>query len=77
MPQFPRDIEQEIKAAMPQLQRMPNERALLSRLFAQIRSWDPDVLAGHNAIGFDLEVLLSRCVDLKVSVYLVRDRTSP
>ena len=67
MPQFPRDIEQEINIGMPQLQRMPNERALLSRLFAQIGSWDPDVVVGHNALGFDMEVLLSRCVDLKVS----------
>lgn len=74
MPQFPRDIEQEIKIGMPQLQPMPNERALLSRLFAQIRSWDPDVLVGHNAIGFDLEVLLSRCVDLKVSTWSVIGR---
>jgi DNA polymerase alpha subunit A len=74
LPQFPRDIEQEIRAGMPQLQRMPNERALLSRLFAQIRSWDPDVVAGHNAIGFDLEVILSRCVDLKVSTWSVIGR---
>lgn len=74
MPQFPRDIEQEIKIGMPQLQQMPNERTLLSRLFAQIRSWDPDVLAGHNAIGFDLEVLLTRCVDLKVSTWSVIGR---
>ena len=69
MPQFPRDIDQEISSNMPQLQRMPNERALLSRLFAQIGSWDPDVIVGHNALGFDMEVLLSRCVDLKVSTW--------
>jgi len=54
---------------MPQLQKMPNERALLSRLFAQIGSWDPDIVVGHNALGFDMEVLLSRCVDLKVSTW--------
>jgi DNA polymerase alpha subunit A len=69
MPQFPRDIDQEISSNMPQLQRMPNERALLSRLFAQIGSWDPDVIVGHNALGFDMEVLLSRYVDLKVSTW--------
>jgi DNA polymerase alpha subunit A len=49
MPQFPRDIDQEVSSNMSQLQRMPNERALLSRLFAQIGSWDPDVIVGHNA----------------------------
>jgi DNA polymerase alpha subunit A len=69
MPKFPRDIYQEISSNMPQLQRMPNEHALLSRLFAQIGSWDPDVIVGHNALGFDMEVLLSRCVDLKVSTW--------
>jgi DNA polymerase Pol2 len=69
LPQFPRDIDQEIKASMPQLQRMPNERALLSRLFAQIGMWDPDVIVGHNAFGFDMEVLLSRCIEHKVSAW--------
>ena len=62
-------FEQEINVGMPQLQKMPNERALLSRLFAQIGSWDPDIVVGHNALGFDMEVLLSRCVDLKVSTW--------
>jgi DNA polymerase alpha subunit A len=54
---------------MPQLQRMTNERALLSRLFAQIGQWDPDVIVGHNAWGFDVEVLLARCVELKVAIW--------
>jgi len=69
MPQFPRDFDAEINIGMPQLQKMPNERALLSRLFAQIGSWDPDVIVGHHALGFDMEVLLSRCVDLKVPTW--------
>ena len=69
MPQFPRDLDQHIQGNMPQLQRMTNERALLSRLFAQIGQWDPDVIVGHNAWGFDVEVLLARCVELKVAIW--------
>lgn len=67
LPQFPRDIDAEIQKSMPQLQRMPNERALLNRLLAQIGLWDPDVITGHNAWGYDIEVLLNRCADNKVA----------
>jgi hypothetical protein len=68
MAQFPRDMEKEAKN-MPELQKSPNERALLSRLFAQIGSWDPDVLVSHNGWGHDIDVLLSRCVELKVGMW--------
>uniref|UniRef100_A0A7S2UH04 DNA polymerase n=1 Tax=Attheya septentrionalis TaxID=420275 RepID=A0A7S2UH04_9STRA len=67
--QFPRDFDNEVKNGMSQLQRMPNERALLSRLFTQIGLWDPDVLVGHNIWGYDLQLLLSRCTDLKVMAW--------
>jgi DNA polymerase alpha subunit A len=67
--QFPRDIDVEIAQFMPQLQKMANERALLSRLMVQIGNWDPDVIVGHNAWGFDMGVLLSRCVEHKVSMW--------
>jgi DNA polymerase alpha subunit A len=66
MPQFPRDIDEAIAAGMPQLRRETNERSLLSRLFAQIGQWDPDVIVGHNAWGYDMDVLISRCLELKV-----------
>lgn len=69
LPQFPRDIDQEIQSQMPQLQRMPNERALLSRLLVQIGLWDPDVLIGHNAWGYDMQVLLTRSTELKVNTW--------
>lgn len=68
LPQFPRDFD-EVSKTMPQLQRMPNERALLSRLFLQLGVWDPDVLVGHNAWGYDMQVLLGRCIELKVSMW--------
>mmetsp|Transcript_12769 Transcript_12769/g.23948 ORF Transcript_12769/g.23948 Transcript_12769/m.23948 type:complete len:1531 (-) Transcript_12769:203-4795(-) len=67
LPQFPRDIDAEIERNMPQLQRMPNERALLNRLLTQIGLWDPDVITGHNALGYDIEVLLNRCAENKVA----------
>ena len=68
MPQFPRDMEKEL-AAMPELSKSPNERALLSRLFAQLGTWDPDVIVSHHGWGHDIDVLLNRCVELKVSMW--------
>jgi DNA polymerase Pol2 len=68
MPQFPRDMEKEMKR-MPGLSKSPNERALLSRFFAQIGNWDPDILVSHNGWGHDIDVLLSRCVELKVNMW--------
>ncbi|KAG9284047.1 hypothetical protein G9A89_022821 [Geosiphon pyriformis] len=42
------------------------ERSLLNYLLAMIHRWDPDVLVGHNFIGFDLDVLLHRMKELRV-----------
>ena len=64
--QFPRDIDDAVHTGMPQLRRETNERALLSRLLTQIGQWDPDVIVGHNIWGYDMEVILSRCLELKV-----------
>lgn len=69
MARFPRDLDAEIRAKMPSLKAMPNERALLNLLVTQIGNWDPDVLVGHNAWGHDIQVLLSRCVDHKVKCW--------
>ena len=69
MARFPRDFDQEVRSKMPQLQRMPNERALLNRFVNQIGLWDPDVLVGHNAWGYDIQVILSRCVEHKVKLW--------
>ncbi len=69
MAQYPRDMEKESHATMPELGKSPNERALLSRLFAQIGTWDPDVIVSHNGWGHDVDVLLNRCVELKVSMW--------
>ena len=69
MAKFPRDIDREIGAKMPQLRKMPNERALLSMLVTQIGNWDPDVLVGHHAWGHDIQVLLTRCIEHKVRMW--------
>mmetsp|Transcript_35255 Transcript_35255/g.85471 ORF Transcript_35255/g.85471 Transcript_35255/m.85471 type:complete len:1221 (-) Transcript_35255:2967-6629(-) len=69
MAQFPRDIDQEIAAKMPQLKQMANERMLLSCLTTQLGKWDPDVIVGHNAWGHDIQVMLSRCVELKIKTW--------
>jgi len=69
MAKFPRDIDKEIAAKMPQLKKMPNERALLSYLVTQIGNWDPDVIVGHHAWGHDIQVLLTRCIEHKVRMW--------
>lgn len=69
MAKFPRDFDTEVEAKMPQLRKMPNERALLSMLVTQIGLWDPDVLVGHNAWGHDIQVLLARCVEHKIKFW--------
>ena len=66
MAKFPRNLDVEIKKSMPQLRTEVNERAMLSRFFTQVGMWDPDVIVGHNAWGYDLEVLLSRAAELKI-----------
>jgi len=69
MAKFPRDFDVEVKAKMPQLKQMANERALLSMFVNQIGTWDPDVLVGHNAWGHDIQILLGRCVEHKIRLW--------
>jgi len=49
----------------PALAALPNEKALLTAALARLRELDPDVLVGHNAAAFDLDVLLHRCLALR------------
>jgi DNA polymerase elongation subunit (family B) len=65
---FPHDLGSEMAKTMPggQLQKMANERALLNRLLVQVGAWDPDIICGHNVWGYDMDLLLSRCVELRV-----------
>jgi DNA polymerase-2 len=45
---------------------VPDERALLETLFAEIRAIDPDVLVGWNVVDFDLTVLERRALEHRV-----------
>ena len=49
------------------------ERALLEACFADLRSFDPDVLVGWNVIGFDLLWLSRKCENLKISFAIGSD----
>ena len=46
-----------------------NERGLLNYLMAKLAKMDPDVIVGHNIIGFTLDVLLTRMQACKVAVW--------
>jgi len=50
----------------PALSALPTEKALLSAALARLRALDADVLLGHNAAAFDLELLLHRSLQLGV-----------
>ncbi len=45
---------------------MESERALLGYLLAKIGKLDPDIVIGHDLIGFDLDVLLHRTITNKI-----------
>jgi len=46
-----------------------NERALLCWFLAHLQKEDPDVIVGHNWLGFDLDVLLHRMQRLKIPAW--------
>lgn len=39
---------------------MPNEQALLNNFLTKLLRYDPDVIVGHNIMGFGLDVLIAR-----------------
>ena len=47
----------------------PNERALLNFFLAKVHTVDPDVIVGHNFMGFDLDVLLHRMQRAKIPAW--------
>ena len=51
---------------------VPDERALLARLFAEIVALDPDVICGWNVLEFDLALLDQRAQELRVPFALGR-----
>jgi DNA polymerase alpha subunit A len=57
---FPVDFSDVIREKEYKIEVCQNERALLSYLLSKIHQIDPDVIAGHNMLGYDLDVLLHR-----------------
>lgn len=55
-----------VKRQRVKVEVMNQERALISNLLALINRIDPDVLVGHNFVGFTLDVLLHRMKSLKI-----------
>ena len=51
---------------------LPNEAALLSRLFAWFAEHDPDLILGWNVVGFDLDFIAKRCGRLKTGFDIAR-----
>ncbi|KAG0046869.1 DNA-directed DNA polymerase alpha catalytic subunit pol1 [Gryganskiella cystojenkinii] len=57
---FPPGFDNIVDRNRKKIVKMPSERALLNMLLARIVNTDPDVIVGHNFVGFDLDVLLHR-----------------
>ena len=51
---------------------LPDERALLSRLFAWFAEHDPDLILGWNVVGFDLDFIARRCRRLRLGFDVAR-----
>jgi len=71
---WPLDLQQKVEAFNKQRKETPrfihsNERALLSWFLAKLHAVDPDVIVGHNWLGFDLDVLLHRMSRLKIPAW--------
>eukprot|EP00611_Tribonema_gayanum_P032550 TRINITY_DN9795_c0_g1_i1.p1 TRINITY_DN9795_c0_g1~~TRINITY_DN9795_c0_g1_i1.p1 ORF type:complete len:774 (-),score=357.56 TRINITY_DN9795_c0_g1_i1:1021-3342(-) len=61
---LPHDMDATVRAANKggvcgQVQAFADEGRLLQRVFSLLLHHDPDVIAGHNLLGFDLDVLLA------------------
>ncbi|GFU23948.1 DNA polymerase alpha catalytic subunit [Nephila pilipes] len=64
---FPYDFKEAItKYRNTKVERVDSERSLLIYLLAKIQKMDPDILVGHDILGFDLDILLHRMVVLKI-----------
>lgn len=64
---FPFDFQMKCQQTRGKgLQICSSERHLLGFVMAKIGSLDPDVIVGHNLLGFDLDVLLHRIKALNV-----------
>uniref|UniRef100_A0A8C4X2G6 DNA polymerase n=1 Tax=Eptatretus burgeri TaxID=7764 RepID=A0A8C4X2G6_EPTBU len=63
---FPFDHEAVLKSSNMNVEVCLTERTLLAFLLAKVHTMDPDVIVGHDIVGFDLDVLLQRMAACKV-----------
>ncbi|GFT37342.1 DNA polymerase alpha catalytic subunit [Trichonephila clavipes] len=64
---FPYDFKEAItRYRNTKVERVDSERSLLIYFLAKIQKMDPDILVGHDILGFDLDILLHRLVVLKI-----------
>jgi DNA polymerase alpha subunit A len=63
---WPTNFDSSVKTIGSKVQQFENEKSLLNFLMSLIIRYDPDVLAGHNFIDYDLDVLLHRMKELGV-----------
>lgn len=64
---LPLDLEKVCRMKGFQVQRFKNEQSLLSWLACTLKEIDPDMLIGHNFVGFTLNTLLHRYQEFGVS----------
>lgn len=65
---FPYDLQTALKNIQDKfkIELCGSERALLAYLLVKIQSLDVDIIIGHDLFGFNLDILLNRCVVKKV-----------
>ncbi|CAL1297484.1 unnamed protein product [Larinioides sclopetarius] len=64
---FPYDFKDALtRYKNTKVERVDSERSLLIYFLAKLQKMDPDLLVGHDIVGFDLDILLHRMVVLKI-----------
>ncbi|KAB5589762.1 DNA polymerase II [Ceratobasidium theobromae] len=63
---LPAGFEAKVRAEKAPVKPMVNEKMLLNNLLATLQKYDPDVIVGHEFLGFTLDVLLQRMREHKV-----------
>ena len=61
-----------VRCADVPVEALPDERALLLRLFAWFAEHDPDLILGWNVVGFDLDFIARRCRRLRLGFDVAR-----
>jgi len=60
---------QEVLKQHKKVDKSDSERSLLSYFLAKLYKMDPDLVVGHDLVNFDLKLLLTRVVALKVPLW--------